>query len=321
MLPFIARRLAWAVVVMLTVAVLAFLLTFVAPGDPAKSIAGPNSSAAAVERIRASLGLDRPPLEQLASYLGGLLRGDLGTSYQMGGRPVGELILAKVPATLQLAITGLALGVLIGLPLGVRSALRRGGRLDRFGAAFGAVLVSVPAFLVGLLLIYVLAYRLSTDLGIRLFPVGVTRWDPLDLSALALPALTLALAVTPFYIRVSRAAMLEELHRDYVRTAHAKGLSARDVTWRHAFRNALLPIVTLVGLDLGFLLGGIVVIEAVFAWPGLGMQAVRAITAEDLPMLMGTLLFGTFCIVIANLVVDVLYAVLDPRVSHAVPRA
>ncbi len=309
MLSWLARRLVSALVVLVVVASIAFLLTFVAPADPARSIAGPNASAAAVERIRASLGLDRPALDQLVAWFGALLRGDLGTSYQQGGVKVLDLILARLAPTVELAIAGLGVALVIGVPLGVRAATRPGGLLDRASAVLGSVLVAVPGFLLGILLLYQLAYQW------RLFPLATTGFDPLDLRALALPALTLGLVSVPFYVRVTRASTLDELGRDYVRTARAKGLDERRVIWRHAFRNAMLPIVTLAGLDLGFMLGGVVVIESVFGWPGIGSQAVRAISQEDLPVLMGTLLVGTVCIVVASLVVDMVHALLDPRVT------
>jgi len=309
MLAWLARRLVSAVLVLAAVATVAFLLTFVAPADPARSIAGPNASAAAVERIRASLGLDRPALEQLASWFGDLLRGDLGTSYQLGGVRVLDLILAKLLPTLELAVAGLLVALVVGVPLGVRAATRPGGPLDRVSGILGSVLVAVPGFLLGILLLYVLAYQW------RLFPLSTPTYDPLDLRALALPALALGLVSVPFYLRVSRASTLDELGLDYVRTARAKGLDERRVVWRHAFRNALLPVVTLAGLDLGFSLGGVVVIESVFGWPGIGSQAVRAISTEDLPVLMGTLLFGTLCIVVASLVVDLVHVLLDPRIA------
>jgi peptide/nickel transport system permease protein len=309
MLAWLARRVVSGVLVLVTVASIAFLLTFVAPADPARSIAGPNASAAAVERIRTALGLDRPALEQLASWFGGLLQGDLGVSWQQGGVRVLDLIVARLLPTLELAFAGLAIAVLIGVPLGVLAATRPGGALDRLGAIVGSVLVAVPGFLLGILLLYLLAYQW------RIFPLATTSYDPFDLRALALPALTLGLVSAPFYLRVARTTTLDELGQDYVRTARAKGLDERAVTWRHAFRNAMSPIVTLAGLDLGFMLGGVVVIEAVFGWPGMGAQAVRAISQEDLPVLMGTLLFGTLCIVVASLVVDLVHALIDPRVT------
>ncbi len=316
MVGYIARRAASSAFVLLVVAVLAFMLTFVAPTDPAKAIAGPKASSANVERIREALGLDRPPIEQLVDYLAGVARLDFGISYQSGGLPVTDLIFGRLPATFELAIAGVLLGLAIGLPVGVASARRPRSRLDRVGAFASSLMVSLPSFLLGLVLIYVFAFRLRRDFGIALFPIGNMHYDPLDLAGLALPALTLALALSPFYIRISRTLMIEELHSDYVRTARAKGLSEHAVAWRHAFRNALPPIVTQVALDLGFVLGGIVVIEAVFSWPGIGQMAAKSITSEDLPVLMGTLLFGTLLIVLANLAADIVYAVLDPRISH-----
>ena len=309
MIVWLARRVISGLVVLAAVASVAFLLTFVAPTDPARSIAGPNASAAAVERVRVALGLDRPALDQLVSWFGGLLRGDLGVSYQLGGVRVLDLIMAKLLPTLELAVAGVAVAIAIGVPLGVRAATRPGGALDRVSGILGSVLVAVPSFLLGILVLYLLAYQW------RLFPLATTGFDPLDLRALALPAITLGLVSVPFYLRVTRVSMIDELHQAYVRTARAKGLPERGITWRHAFRNAILPVVTLAGLDLGFMLGGVVVVESVFGWPGIGSQAVRAITQEDLPVLMGTLLFGTLCIVIASLVVDVIHVLLDPRLA------
>ena len=314
MAAYIVRRVGWSLLVVLVVAVIAYLLTFVAPADPAKAIAGPKSTAESVLRIRDSLGLDRPALEQVADYLVSVARLELGVSYQAGGVPVLDLILAKLPATLELAVAGVLLAIAFGVPLGVASARRPGSRLDRFGAVLSSLMVSLPSFLLGLILIYVFAFRFRVDLGIDLFPIANSSYHPLDVAGLALPALTLGIAVAPFYVRVSRAVMIDELGSHYVRTARAKGLPEGTVVWRHAFRNALPQVVTLIGLDLGFLLGGIVVVEAVFSWPGIGQLAARSITSEDIPVLMGTLLFGTFCIVVANLFVDIVYALLDPRV-------
>lgn len=309
MLVWLARRLVSGLLVMAAVASIAFLLTFVAPTDPARSIAGPNASAEAVEGIRVALGLDRPALDQLLSWFGGLSRGDLGVSYQLGGVRVLDLIMGKLLPTIELALAGLAVALAIGVPLGVLAATRPGSLLDRTTAILGSLLVAVPGFLLGILLLYLLAYQW------RIFPLASPRYDPLDLRALTLPALTLGLVSVPFYLRVARVSTLDELGRDYVRTARAKGLAEGRVTWRHAFRNAMLPIVTLAGLDLGFMLGGVVVIESVFGWPGIGSQAVRAISQEDLPVLMGTLLVGTLCIVVASLVVDIVHALLDPRIG------
>lgn len=307
MIGYVASRLRWSLLVIAVVCGLSFMLTFVAPTDPAKSIAGARAPAEAVERIRVALGLDRPMHEQLLAYVGRLAQGDLGESYRQGGRPVLDLILGRLPATIELAVAGLAIALLVGVPLGVMAAQRPGGRLDHLTSGVGSLLLAFPAFLVGLFVIYLFAYQM------RLVPLpGLYR--ELDFRALILPALVLGLSACPAYMRLTRASMLDELHQDYVRTAHAKGVAPRGITWRHAFRNTLTPLVTQAGLDFGFFLGGVVIVEAVFSWPGIGQQAVRAISSEDIPMLMGTLLFATVCILAANLIADILVAILDPRV-------
>ncbi len=300
--------------VLFVVALIAFLLTFVAPTDPARSIAGPKASRADVARIAAELGLDRPALDQFASYLGSLLRGDLGMSYQKRTPVIGLLATHLLP-TIQLAVAGLGLGLFVGVAVGVQSARRRHAPVDRAGALLGSMLAALPSFFIGYLLVYWLAYRPRRDLGIELVPMPGADWDPWDVRALALPAITLALVSAPFYIRLTRNLMADELGRDHIRTARAKGLPDRTVAWRHAFRNALPPITAQAGLDLGFLLGGVVVIEQVFSWPGIGEQAISSITSSDLPLLMGTLLLGTLFIVVANIVVDVVIAILDPRIA------
>ncbi len=307
MSSFILSRIRWSIVILAVVGITAFLLTFVAPSDPARSIAGPSASAEAVARIRVSLGLERPALDQLLDYLARLLRGDLGVSYQLGGVRVLDLLLARLPATIELAVAGLGLALAIGVPLGVESARRPGSLLDRFGVVVGSVFVAVPTFLLAIVLLYVLAFRY------RLLPLVTTGFDPLDMRALALPALVLGLSASPIYLRVTRNAMLDELRHDYIRTARAKGLRERQVSYHHAFRNVLPPVLVQAGLDFGFFLGGVVVIESVTGWPGIGRQAVDAITSEDIPVLMGTLLLATLCIVVANLVVDVFLVILDPR--------
>ena len=307
MTRYILERLRWSLLVLAVVGVMAFLLTFVAPADPARSIAGPHATAAALARIRASLGLDRPMLDQLLDYAAHLVRGDLGTSYELGGVPVLDLVLGRMPATIELALAGLAVALAIGVPAGVVAAARPGGRADRAATLFGSVFMSVPAFLLAIVALYVFAYRLG-------FVSLVARpYDPLDIRSLLLPAAGIGLAASPSYLRITRSSMRDELHRDYTRTARAKGVSRRRET-SHAFRNALPPVVTQAGLDAGFFLGGVVVIESVTGWPGIGQQAVRAVSTEDVPLLMGTLLVATLAIVLANLAADVLNAWLDPRI-------
>lgn len=313
-MPYLLRRLVWAAAVVAAVAVLTFLLTYIAPGDPAKAIAGAHAPAEAVERIRTALGLDRSPLEQLLGYFGRLLQGDFGHSYKLNG-DVLELILAKLPATIELAVAGLLVSIAIGVPLGVAGARRPGSLADRIGAVFSSIAVSMPGFLLGLVLLYLLAFLPALQWGIDLLPIGGRKG--LDPRYLVLPALTLGLAGAAYYTRLARTAMLDELHHDYVRTARAKGLGERQVVWRHAFRNALPTLMTQAGLDFGFYLGGVVVIEKVFDWPGIGWLAVRAIGSEDLPVMVGTVLFATTFIVLANLAVDVAYVFANPRLSHA----
>jgi len=311
MLSFIGRRLLWALLVLVAVAVLTFTLVYAVPSDPARTIAGMHASAEDVERIRQALGLDDPLPTQLLRYLARVAQGDLGHSYNQG-RDVLPLVLERFPATLQLATAGIVLALLIGVPLGVLAAVRRGTWLDRLATISSVVLVSAPAFLVGYLLLYVFAFQPRMAFGVDLFPIGGYQpWDPVYLF---LPALTLAFGTAAWYVRLLRTSMIDELHRDYVRTARAKGASPRDVTWGHAMRNALPLLVTQIGLDLGIYLGGVVVVENVFSWPGIGRLAVQSIVTADVPLIMGTVLFGTFFIVMANLCVDVAYMFLDPRV-------
>jgi len=307
---YLVRRVLWGVLVLFCAGLFTFVLAYVAPGDPARSIVGPNATAAAVEAVRHALGLDRPLPDQLVGYLGRLLQGDLGTSYHLN-RPVLDTILERFPATFQLVVAGVGLAVLIGIPLGIRSAMRPNGKADRFGIITTSVVVAMPAFWIGYVVIYFLAFQPALQWKLKIFPIGT--YEPWDLRYLFLPALTLALGLAAYYARLTRTTLLEELHQDYVRTAHAKGLTEFNAAWRHGFRNALAPILTQLGLDLGLLLGGVVVIEKVFSWPGIGGLALDSVTSEDLPMLMGTVLFATLCIVVINLMTDVAIVVLDPR--------
>lgn len=311
MIAFLVRRLAWASLVLLAVGILTFLLTFVAPGDPARAVAGRNASAELVERIRHALGLDRAMLDQLLGYFDRVLHGDFGHSFKKDA-DVLPYILARFPATAQLAVSGLLVSLLIGVPVGVQSARRPGGIGDRIGGLMTAALIAAPSFWLGYVLLYLFAFLPAVKLGVSVFPIG--QYQAFDLRYLALPAITLGLGGAAFYARIARTAMLDELGLDYVRTARAKGATERRVAWRHAFRNAMPPILSQVGLDLGLFLGGVIVIESVFSWPGIGKLAIDAISAEDIPMLMGTVLFATLAIVIANLMVDIVIAIVDPRV-------
>jgi peptide/nickel transport system permease protein len=313
MFRYVVRRLLWGCVVLVSVGVVTFVLVYVLPADPARVIAGPRASAEAVARIAHQLGLDQPLPIQAAAYISRALHGDLGHSFSQN-RDVLPLILERFPATLVLALAGLFVELSIGVPLGLLAATRRGSVFDRGATVASTVLVSAPSFWVGLLLIHYFAFLPSTALGIDVFPIG--GYKPLDLRYLILPALTVGFAGAAYYTRLTRVAMLEELQKDYVRTARAKGLAERRVNWRHAFRNAVGPILTQVGLDLGFFLGGIIVVEQIFSWPGIGKLAVDSIRTADVPLIMGTVLFATLCIVLANLLVDVANALIDPRIRY-----
>jgi peptide/nickel transport system permease protein len=310
---YILRRLGWSLVVVAAIVAVTFFATYILPADPARMIAGIRATPQDVERIRVALGLDQPFLVQLERYVGRLFQGDFGQSY-IQNRAVLPLILERFPATLQLAAAGLAVELLIGLPLGILAATRRGTRSDRLSTILSIVLVSAPSFLVGYLLLNFLAFQPQIRFGITIFPIGGYR--PFDLRYLALPAITLGFSGAAYYTRLMRTSMLDELHRDYVRTARSKGLGEQAILWRHAVRNALGPVLSQIGLDLGFFLGGVVIVERVFSWPGIGKLAVDSIVTADVPLILGTVLFGTICIVAANLAVDVLQVVIDPRIRR-----
>ena len=311
MVRYILRRLVWAFAVLVSVGAVTFVLVYVLPADPARVIAGPRASADAVARISHQLGLDQPLVAQLVAYVGRATHGDLGHSFSQN-LDVLPLILQRFPATLQLALAGLFIELIIGVPLGLLAATRRNSVFDRGATILSIVLVSAPSFWVGLLLIHYLGFLPHTLFGVDLFPIG--GYKALDLRYLALPALTVGFAGAAYYTRLTRVTMLEELHRDYVRTARAKGLPESSVNWKHAFRNAVGPILTQIGLDFGFFLGGVVVVEQIFSWPGIGKLAVDSIRTADVPLIMGTVLFATLCIVLANLTVDIANAIVDPRI-------
>jgi peptide/nickel transport system permease protein len=312
MLVYTARRLLWGLAVLAAIALVTFFLTYVLPADPARMAAGLQARPEDVDRIRHALGLDRPFLEQLGTYVGNILQGNFGHSISQN-RDVLPLVLQRFPATLQLAIAGLFVELVIGLPLGILAAARQGSWFDRSSTIATIVLVSAPGFWVGYLLLEGI-FQLHLA-HIDIFPIG-GGYKAWDLPSLIPPALALGFGGAAYYQRLVRATMIEELHRDYVRTARAKGVSGAAVLRRHALRNAIGPILIQIGLDLGFFLGGVVVIEDVFSWPGIGKLAVDSIEHADVPLIMGTVLFATLCIVLANLAVDILHAVVDPRIRY-----
>ncbi len=301
----LARRLVQALLILLGVAVITFLLLHFLPADPAALVAGRSASAATIANVRHQLGLDQPLAVQFWHYLSALLRGDLGRSYIQRSE-VTALIAARIPATLLLMLAGIAVEVVLGLTFGVLAAVRRNGFSDRAVMMLAFVGVSSPQFVVALLLLYVFAASLG--------------WFPMSgygsPAHIVLPALTLGLLGAGWYARMVRSAMIDVLHQDYVRTAHAKGLSGTRVILRHALPNALLPIVAMIGIDIGQFMGGVVVVEAVYGWPGIGQLAWQAIQQVDVPIIMGVTLVSSLAIVLGNLLADVVAPALDPRMRR-----
>jgi peptide/nickel transport system permease protein len=303
----VLRRLAWSLLVVWFVVTAAFAMVTLIPADPAKAMLGPHATPQAVERVRAHYCLDQGFVGQYGCFLDRLAHGDLGESYR-SKRPVGELILERLGPTVQLALATIILQLLIGIPLGIAAVARRGRWPDRAVGVVTLLGQSLPTFFVATLLVYVLAY------GIGWFPIGGYGSGVLDrLHHLVLPAFTLATLGIAYYARLVRSELGEQLGEDYIRTARAKGLRERDVIIRHALRNALGPLVALIGIDLGVLLGGAVVTEYIFAWPGLGREVLQAILEVDLPLILGVVLVSAIAVVIANLVGDLVHAWIDPR--------
>jgi len=304
-IPFIARRLLSTIPTLFGVLVVAFLLLNVAPGDPVAEMVGERADSATIARLRAELRLDDPLPVQFGHYLWGAVRGDLGRSY-ITQRPVLGDLIERFPKTLQLAAAAMVLAATCGITLGVIAAVRQGGAVDRLSMLLAYVGVSFPVYWVGLLLILLFAVAL--------------RWLPPSgyggLAFLALPALTLGTRSIAFLARMTRGAMLDVLSSDFVRTARAKGLSEARVVGRHAFRNALLPVITVLGLDVGNYLTGSILTETIFSWPGVGRYVLLAIEKRDLPAVQGSILFLSVVFVLVNLLTDLLYAKADPRVAY-----
>lgn len=307
MLRYIARRLAYLVPVWLGISILAFALSLLAPGDPVRQVLQQGGidapSSEQIIALRRELGLDDPAPVRYARWLGGAVRGDFGRSYRTG-EPVLSSLTDRFPKTAQLALVAIVLGLLIAIPIGIVSALFRNSLIDqvaRLGALLGA---SVPSFWLAYLLIILFAVQL------HILPVAGAS-EPRNI---VLPALTLAIGAAASLTRLTRSAMLEELFQDYVRTARSKGLRERAVVVRHALRNALITIVTVTGIRLAALLGGAVIVETIFAWPGIGKYVVDSIFLRDYPTIQGFVLFTGSVVLLVNLAVDVSYVWLDPRV-------
>jgi len=307
MIALITRRVAWTVAVAWFAVTASFLATAAIPADPARALLGPHATVESLQRVRAHYCLDRGVVVQYGCWLGRVARGDLGESYR-SKRAVTEIIAARIGPTAQLALAALCLQIVLGLPLGILAAVRRGRWPDR-GVYLASLLAqSAPQFFVGTALLYVVAYRWGW-LPIGGYGDGV--WD--RLVHLVLPALTVATFGIAYYARMVRSEMLDVLGEDYVRTARAKGLPERLVVGRHALRNALGPLVSLIGVELGALLGGSVVTEVIFAWPGLGREVLQAILEVDIPLILGVVMISAIAVAIANLLVDLAQLWIDPR--------
>ena len=304
LLAYLARRVAQAVMILLGITVVTYVLLYLIPADPARQIAGRSATAATVASIREQLGLDLPLWRQYLRYLGHLLQGDLGRSY-IQRTEVATLIASRLPATLLLLAGAIFFELLIGVTAGVLAATRRGRASDRVIMVLSFVFVSAPQFVVGILLLYVFAVRLGW------FPIGGYGTP----AHLVLPALTLGLLGGGWYSRMTRSSMIDVLHQDYVRTARAKGASEPRVLFRHALRNAVLPIVAMIGLDIGIFMSGAVVVESVFGWPGIGQLAWQAIQRVDFPIILGVTLVAACAIVLGNLLADLIAPLIDPRIK------
>ena len=316
MMRFLAGRLGFAALILLVLSTFVFFLFFVAPGDPARMVAGDKATEAQLIQIRANLGLDRPIYEQYLSFIGKAAQGDLGFSYR-NQQPVAALIANRLPATLSLVAGGVILWLAVGIPIGIMSARHPGGFRDRLGQGFILIGLSFPTFVLGMMSLYVF-YFLPRQAGFTLFPAGGFKpfWPNPAIWAwhMALPWATLALTTAAVYARLTRGQMLEVMGEDYIRTARAKGLSEGKVVFKHGLRATLTPLVTQLGADIALLLGGAIVIEQVYGLQGVGALAVQAVNNQDRPIIIGVVLLGGFFIVLSNIIVDILYVLLDPRV-------
>ena len=302
---FLARRLVLTIPVLLGVATLVFSLIHLIPGDPAQAMLGEAAPQADVEELRRQLGLDRPLIEQYGAFLRGLVKGDLGTSLRTG-MPVTEQIVERMPATFELAAAAMFVAIAFSMPLGIAAAVRRGTAVDHAAMTVSLAGVSVPNFWLGPLLAIVFAVELGW------LPVsGRGTWGHL-----VLPAISLGAALAAILARMTRATMLEELREQYVQAARARGVSRSRAVLRHAFRNSLIPVVTLIGLQFGAVLTGAVITETIFAWPGIGRLLIQSIGFRDYPLVQGCILLIALTYVGVNLLTDVIYGFLDPRIRY-----
>ena len=304
MISYIGRRLLQSLLILVGISLVTFVLLYLLPADPARQIAGRSATAETVENIRTQLGLNLPFYEQYWRYAKGLLVGDFGRSY-LQKTEVSELIAARLPASLLLMAGAILCELARGLVMGLVAALYRGRAADNIVMLVSFVGVSAPQFVVGILMLYVFAVQLGW------FPIGGYG----SVSHLVLPSLTLGILGAGWYARMMRSSMIDVLRQDFIRTAHSKGIARRSVILRHALPNAILPVIAMIGIDIGMFMSGIVVVESVFGWPGIGQLAWQAIQRVDIPIIMGVTLVSALAIVVGNLIADLVAPFIDPRIK------
>jgi len=305
MRTYVLRRLAQSALTLLGVSVLVFVILRVLPGDPARMLLPDGAPESAVAELNRQLGLREPFVVQYGLFLGSVARGDFGQSFQYRA-PALRVVLERLPATVHLTLAAMLITIAAGVPLGIFTAVRRGTRYDVAGTIVSVIGQSLPNFWLGIMLI------LLFGVALRWLPTsGFASW-----TSLVLPAVTLAAFPTALVARLTRSSMLEILNRDYIRTGRAKGLAERSVVYRHALRNAAIPVLTVIGLQIGALLGGAVITESIFAWPGMGKLIVDAIFFRDFPVVQTVLILSATVFVVINLAVDLLYTVIDPRIRY-----
>ncbi|MEE3487579.1 MAG: ABC transporter permease [Bulleidia sp.] len=309
---YIRKRLLMMLLLMLGMTFIVFASLYIAPGDPAELAAGPSATVEEVERMRVYLGLDKPFLVQYGMYLSNLLHGDLGTSL-ITRQPVVTELAQRLPYTINLAVFSMLLATIIGIPLGIISAVHHDSWLDNLLTTLSLVGISTPNFWLGTLLILFFCVRLGW------FPTGGMDsmfWTPQGLKQVFLPGLSLSLQVMSGFVRIGRSSMLDVLGSDYIRTARSKGLTENKITWVHALRNALIPLITQMGTSFGGLLGGAIVTEQVFAINGIGTYLINGISQRNYPVVQSTVMVIAFMFILVNLIVDLLYCVIDPRIKY-----
>lgn len=308
MLKYIVRRLLVALPTLFLTITLIFFGLRILPGDPATAMLGDNATEAAVEALREQMGLNEPLWKQYFAYLGSLLQGDLGYSF-ISNASVSSQLFSVFPDTLKLTLVGIFFGCLIGMPLGIYSALRQNSKTDGFLRFISMIGVSIPPFLLGIYMILIFS------LNLNLFPSNGTGQGFIDeLYHLFLPALTIGLILSATIMRYTRSSMLDEINQDYIRTARAKGIPEKIVVYKHVLRNTLIPVITIIGVQMTGLLSGAVITEAIFSRPGLGSLALGAITTRDFPVLQGALILFSVAVIVVNLIVDISYSLINPKI-------